>query len=305
MTLVHKGERVTLDGIGFSAIGRLELIQILQKRAVSLGVDIIHDTQVEDIDDLEAELIIGADGLNSVVRGDGKAFGASIDYFSNHFAWFGASRPFETLTQTFITTGAGVMNAHHYRYAPEMSTFIVECDAQSFSSLGFNQMDEAETARVCEDVFSETLQGASLVTNRSIWRRFPKLWCEDWYSGNKVLIGDSVHTAHFSIGSGTRLAIEDAIALAAALRDHDSISDALEAYETVRKPIAQKIVTAANTSALWYDNFAKKMSLQPIAFAFDYVTRSGRVDLDRLRKLSPEFMQQYDAANEKTLRASA
>ncbi|MEO0327781.1 MAG: FAD-dependent monooxygenase [Pseudomonadota bacterium] len=304
MTLVHHSERVTLDGIGYSAIGRLELIQVLQKRALALGVEIIHDTLVDTIEGLEADLIIGADGLNSIVRGDGKVFSTTIDYFSNRFAWFGASRSFETLTQTFLHADAGVMNAHHYRYAPEMSTFIVECDKQSFFDHGFDQMDEVETAHKCEEIFADTLEGAALVANRSVWRRFPKLWCERWHSDNKVLIGDAAHTAHFSIGSGTRLAMEDAIALAATLRDHDKISDALEAYEGKRKPIAHKIVTAANTSALWYDRFGEKMSLQPIEFVFDYITRSGRVDFDRLRKLSPEFMQRYDAHSVETSMAT-
>lgn len=302
MTLVHQGEKVTLDGIGFSAVGRLELIQILQRRALSLGVKIVHDTLVTDIDSIEADLIIGADGLNSVVRGDGENFRLTIDYFSNRFAWFGASRPFDTLTQTFLKTRGGVVNAHHYRYAPNMSTFIVECDEKSFFAHGFDHMDQAQTTRECEEIFRDTLDGASLFTNRSLWRQFPKLWCENWYHGNRVLIGDAAHTAHFSIGSGTRLAMEDAIVLSQSIRDCSDISEALKLYESTRKPIAQKIVVAANTSAHWYDSFGQKMSLKPIDFAFDYVTRSGRVDLDRLRDLSPSFMQRYDAeAGEKSV----
>ncbi|MEM7214108.1 MAG: FAD-dependent monooxygenase [Pseudomonadota bacterium] len=295
MTLVHRGETVTLDGIGFAAIGRLDLIQILQTRAISAGVEIVHETLVTDIDDLEADLIIGADGLNSIVRGDGRLFDAKMDHFTNRFAWFGASRPFQTLTQTFLKTASGAMNAHHYRYASDISTFIVECDESSFFGQGFDAMNETDTAAACEQIFADTLEGASLIANRSIWRQFPKLWCEKWHHENKVLVGDAAHTAHFSIGSGTRLAMEDAIALASALRDHDDITEALAAYEDNRKPVAEKIVAAANTSALWYDSFGEKMALEPVEFAFDYLTRSGRVDSDRLRKLSPEFMKRYDA----------
>lgn len=306
MTLVHEGEPVTLDGIGFAAIGRLHLIKILQRRAREVGVEIVHDERIEGLAEMDADLVIGADGLNSVVRGDGSSFGATLDHFDNRFAWFGTPRAFDTLTQTFVTVLGGAMNAHHYRYESAMSTFIVECDADTFAAQGFAEMDEAETARVCERVFADALDGAPLVANRSSWRRFPKLWCERWVSGNRVLLGDAAHTAHFSIGSGTRLAMEDAIALARALREHDTVETGLAAYELERKPVARKIVEAANTSALWYDGFADKMALAPLDFAFDYVTRSGRVDLERLRRLSPGFMAAYEAGRSgETLRAAS
>lgn len=296
MTLVHRGEEVVIDGIGFAAIGRLHLLQILQERARDEGVVLRYDTQLGSVDDLEADLIIGADGLNSLVRGDGEAFGASKDEFGNRFAWFGTTKPFSTLTQTFVETAGGTMNAHHYRYQPAMSTFIVECDPETFEAHDFASKDEAETARECEAIFSGVLDGHSLIANRSVWRRFPKLWCENWVAGNRVLLGDAAHTAHFSIGSGTRLAMEDAIALARALDDNDDVTAALDAYQSARKPIAQKIVNAANTSAEWYDGFGGKMGLEPLDFGFDYITRSGRVDMDRLRKLSPGFMAAYEAS---------
>ena len=136
--------------------------------------------------------------------------------------------------------------------------------------------------------------------NFSLWRKFPKLWCRSWTVGNRVLLGDAAHTAHFSIGSGTRLAMEDAIALARAINAHDQLSDALQAYEAERIPVAEKIVSAANTSATWYDGFADKMALAPLDFAFDYITRSGRVDLDRLRQLSPNFMRAYEGRSERS-----
>lgn len=296
MTLNHPEGQVVLDGIGFAAVGRLELLQILQARAEALGAELRYDHTVTDLSELSGDVIVGADGLNSLLRGsDPEGFGETVSYMSNRFAWFGTKRPFDTLTQTFRRTAKGAMNAHHYRYAPDMSTFIVEADENSFFAHGFDRMDEVETAKVCEEVFADVLEGAPLVANRSIWRQFPKLWCENWVSGNKVLLGDAVHTAHFSIGSGTRLAMEDAIALVQALKAEADVPAALAAYQEARPPIAKKIVTAANTSCAWYEDFATKMGKPPLDFAFDYVTRSGRVDMDRLRALSPQFMADYEA----------
>lgn len=296
MTLVHKGERVTIDGIGFAAIGRLHLLQILQKRADDVGVEMRFHTSVEDIGVLDADLIVGADGLNSLIRrADEAALETTLDHFANRFAWFGTETPFETLTQTFVETDKGTLNAHHYRFEPNRSTFIVECDARTFEAYGFETMDEAASAKVCQEIFAETLNGSPLITNKSMWRRFPKLWCGRWVAGNRVILGDAAHTAHFSIGSGTRLAMEDAIALARALREEDDLGAALAAFEAARQPIAKKIVDAANTSALWYDRFPEKMRLDPLDFAFDYITRSGRVDMERLRRLAPKFMETYEA----------
>ncbi|MDF1733276.1 MAG: FAD-dependent monooxygenase [Minwuia sp.] len=297
MTLSHAGDRVTLDGIGFAAIGRLELLQILQGRARDEGVELRYDTLISSVGDLDADLIIGADGLNSLVRSSDEAgFGPTLEHFDNRFAWFGTTQPFDTLTQSFVRTERGTLNAHHYRYQPAMSTFIVECDPATFHAHGFDRMCETETAAACEEIFREPLQGAKLICNRSLWRQFPRLWCRNWVSGNRVILGDAAHTAHFSIGSGTRLAMEDAIALVRALQAESDLEAALNAFQAARQPIAKKIVDAANTSAAWYDRFPEKMALAPLDFAFDYVTRSGRVDMDRLRKLSPEFMARYEAA---------
>lgn len=298
MTLNLPDGQVTLDGIGFTAIGRLHLIEILRERAETLGAEIRFSHQVTSLDELDGDLIIGADGLNSLVRtSNPEAFGTTLDYLDNHFAWFGANRPFETLTQTFVQTDNGALNAHHYRFSPETSTFIVECTNEVFKAWNFAEMGEEESARVCTEIFGEVLDGAKLITNRSVWRQFPRLWCEKWYSGNRVILGDACHTAHFSIGSGTRLAMEDAIALVRALTEEPDLDAALIRYQAERPPIAKKIVTAANTSAGWYETFDEKMSKPPVDFAFDYLTRSGRIDMDQLRALSPQFMAAYDAAH--------
>lgn len=298
MTLVHCGESVIFDGIGFASIGRLKLIELLTARAEDQGVEVLFDTKIDNIMDLKADLLIGADGVNSLVRRSrDAAFLPEESKLNNHFAWFGADKPFDTLTQTFCTTECGAINAHHYRYQSDMSTFIVECDNKSFFAYGFNNMSENESAKACMEIFAETLDGAQLLTNKSQWRRFPKLWCKKWFYKNSVLIGDSAHTAHFSVGSGTRLAMEDAIALVKALRKESLLTEALEAYQEARQPIARKIVEAANTSAKWYETFSSKMEMLPLDLGFDYITRSGRVDLERLRSLSPNFMKAYETRN--------
>jgi 2-polyprenyl-6-methoxyphenol hydroxylase-like FAD-dependent oxidoreductase len=297
MTLSLAGERVTLDGVGFSAIGRLQLLRALQQRAADVGVVIRFEHELHSIDEVErdADLVVGADGLNSLVRrSDESRFAPRLDRFANHFAWFGAPRSFATLTQTFIHGSRGALNAHHYRYEPGMSTFIVECDPEGFAAYGFDRMDEQESARVCAELFAETLEGTPLLVNHSIWRRFPRLWCDNWVAGKRVILGDAAHTAHFSVGSGTRLAFEDAIALVRALREHDDYESALLSYQHQRQPVARKIVDAANTSARWYDDFRRRMALPPLEFAYDYLTRSGRVDLERLRRMSPQFSERYE-----------
>jgi 2-polyprenyl-6-methoxyphenol hydroxylase-like FAD-dependent oxidoreductase len=297
IALVHRGERVVIDGIGFAAIGRLKLLQGLQARARFVGVEPIFERVVTELDELGgADLIVGADGVNSLVRRTHeKQFGASTKFLTNHFAWFGTTRRFETLTQTFIKNDFGFFNAHHYRYAPELSTFIVEVDQATFARAGFAQMSEAETRTLCEGVFAEVLEGHALISNNSIWRRFPIVHNEHWRTGKCVLIGDALHTAHFSIGSGTRLAMEDAIALDRAIAAHpDDVAAALVAHESSRRPILEKLVSGANRSAIWYEQFAQHMQLPPLDFAMSYVTRSGRVDIDRLRKLSPRFVARYE-----------
>jgi 2-polyprenyl-6-methoxyphenol hydroxylase-like FAD-dependent oxidoreductase len=296
ITIAHRGERVTIDGVGFSAIGRLKLLQLLQARARSVGVEPVYRRTVKSLDELgDADLVVGTDGVNSLVRrGNEERFGASVRFLSNRFAWFGTGRRFETLTQTFVETDAGSFNAHHYRYAPNLSTFIVEVDGATFARAGFGQMDEEQTRSFCERVFAQALDGNQLISNKSTWRQFPIVHNEHWSVGNCVLVGDALHTAHFSIGSGTRLAMEDAIALDKALTHSDDIGAALAAYETARRPILEKLVSGANGSATWYEHFAEHMRLAPVDLAMSYITRSGRIDIDRLRRLSPRFVDQFE-----------
>jgi 2-polyprenyl-6-methoxyphenol hydroxylase-like FAD-dependent oxidoreductase len=302
ITLNLRGQSVEIDGVGFSSIGRLELLTILQQRVRDAGVTPQYDTLIQSIDELAGyDLIVAADGLNSLVRRSfEKEFGASVSHSTNKFAWYGTTKCFATLSQTFVATELGTFNAHHYRYAPAMSTFLVECDAATWENYGFEYKTIEESKAICEQVFAATLDGHSLVSNKSIWRNFPWIWNESWSSGNMVLIGDALHSAHFSIGSGTRLAIEDAIALTKALEAKTDIAGALALYQAGRKPIVKKLVTAARTSADWYEHFPEHMKLDLMDFAYGYITRSGRIDDARLRAMSPAFMARFEAARSKS-----
>jgi 2-polyprenyl-6-methoxyphenol hydroxylase-like FAD-dependent oxidoreductase len=298
ITLNLRGESVEIDGVGFSSIGRLELLKLLQARAHAVGVAAHYETTVTSVDQFDGyDLIVAADGLNSLVRRSFESeFGASVTTSSNKFAWYGTTKTFATLSQTFVRTERGNFNAHHYRYSPAMSTFLVECDAATWQAYGFADKSIEESQAICERVFAETLGGHRLISNKSAWRDFPWIWNERWSHRNMVLIGDALHSAHFSIGSGTRLAIEDAIALAKALETEAGIPAALSRYESERKPIVKKLVTAARTSADWYERFGDHMKLDLMDFAHSYITRSGRIDDARLRAMSPQFMARYEAA---------
>ncbi len=298
ITLNLRGESVAIDGVGFSSIGRLELLKILQARVHAVGVAPRYGTAIQSLDQLNGyDLIVAADGLNSLVRrafeGD---FGTSLSYSANKFAWYGTTKRFETLSQTFVKTERGAFNAHHYRYSPGMSTFLVECDLATWQAYGFADKTIDQSKAICEQVFAATLDGAALISNKSVWRNFPWIWNERWSFKNMVLIGDALHSAHFSIGSGTRLAIEDAIALTKALEAESNISAGLQRYQRERKPIVKKLVTAARTSADWYEQFPEHMKLDLMDFAYSYITRSGRIDNARLRAMSPAFMARYEAS---------
>jgi 2-polyprenyl-6-methoxyphenol hydroxylase-like FAD-dependent oxidoreductase len=298
ITLNLRGESVEIDGVGFSSIGRLDLLGILQQRVRSVGVTPRYDTLIQSVEQLTGyDLIVAADGLNSIARrsfeGD---FGTSLSYSANKFAWYGTTKRFETLSQTFVETDRGAFNAHHYRYSPSMSTFLVECDLATWRRYGFADKTVEQSQVICEQVFASTLEGHRLASNKSVWRNFPWIWNEHWSFKNMVLIGDALHSAHFSIGSGTRLAIEDAIALTKALEAEGDISAGRHRYQAERQPIVKKLVTAARTSAAWYEKFPGHMKLGLMDFAYSYITRSGRIDDARLRAMSPAFMAQYEAS---------
>ena len=307
MTIELNAEQVVIDGVGFSAVGRLQLLELLAERARSVGCNLTFARIIQSLDELAgADLIVGADGVNSVVRrtfeGD---FKTSLHFGDNKFVWYGTSKRFEMLTQTFIASDSGALTAHHYRYAPAMSTFLVECNRETWLRGGFDQRSAEECRADCERIFARTLDGHPLISNKSVWRNFPWLWNERWHFRNVVLLGDALHTAHFSIGSGTRLAMEDAIALVKALEAEADVARGLARYEAERRPIVKTLVAAARESAEWYERFPAHMRLSPVEFAYSYITRSGRVDDERLRAMSPVFMARLDAARSSAKRDAA
>lgn len=298
IAVVHKGQRIAIDGVGFSAIGRLDLLNLLQQRAAQLGIVPAYEHRIETADAPDpADLVIGADGLNSVIRNSApEEFGECIETLSNRFIWYGADCEFDALTQSFVDTPMGKFNAHHYRYQAGRSTFIIETTDAIWREAGFADLDAAATRGVCGELFADVLGGARLVDNNSVWRQFPNLTCERYHSGNKVLVGDALHTAHFSIGSGTRLALEDVIALVDALKAHDwDIAAALPAFQKARHPALDKIVGAATRSATWYEGFDRHMALEPWPFALSYIRRAGRLDAEKLRRFAPGFTAQLEA----------
>jgi len=291
--IVHRDERVDIDGNGFSAIARLRLNQLLREQCAGAGVRIAWGRAIGSPNELgEADLVVGADGVNSMLRRAlARQFAPHVRWLTNKFAWYGTAQPFDCLTLTFRQNGDGAFVAHHYRYSPQMSTFIVECDLDTWRRAGLDRMPDAESRAYCERVFAADLGGHSLASNKSVWRQFPLLSNRRWVAGNAVLIGDALRTVHFSIGSGTRLAFEDAIALDRAFAEAgDDVPAALAAFERERRPVVEKLLIAAKLSSFWYEDFPAKMALAPWDLAYDYMMRSGRMTDARLAEMAPKFM---------------
>jgi len=295
-TIVHNDEIVRIDGYGFSGIARIDLLMILQAHCRRRGVTLYFNTRLPDLSAFaDCDLIVAADGVNSVVRqAYADQFLPTVETLSNKYVWYGTAQRFDTLSLTFRENADGAFVAHHYRYAPHGSTFIVECDAGTWQRAGFAQMSEEESRRYCEQVFASDLGGHPLLTNKSTWLNFRAVTNQRWRYNNIVLLGDALRTVHFSIGSGTRMALEDAIALHRAFEYHNEIIPALHSFETAHRPAVEQFLQVARTSYTWYEHFHEKMRLQPLDLAYDYMTRSG-VDDARLRQRAPRFMAAYAA----------
>lgn len=296
LTIVHSDVHIPISGNGFASIGRLKLLNLLHEQADAAGVLLEFDRPVADLAELgPADLLVAADGAFSASRdARAAAFGTRTEWHHNRFIWYGTRQPFETLTLTFRRHETGVYCAHHYRYAPDMSTFLVEVDDATYRRAGFEAMSEGDSLRLCEQVFAPDLGGQPLQSNRSTWRRFPAIWNERWSDGPVVLIGDALRTAHFSIGSGTRLAMEDAIFLARALAAEPRVETALQRFQAERLPPMKKIWDAANVSLSWYEGMAALMDLDPYEFAYRYMTRSGRVDHAEVRRRDPQLAAAFE-----------
>ncbi len=287
-------QHVRSTGHGFCGLKRVQLLDILERRAVALGVRVVHEVDVDDLDTLTAgaDFVLAADGVNSRVRNRyAETFQPELDWRKCRFIWLGTTRVFDAFTFIFRSTPHGLYQVHAYPFDAHTSTFIVECRDETLKAEGLEGRSEAETLAFFEKLFAPELAGAALLTNNSVWRTFPTIRCARWRRGNTLLIGDAVHTAHFSIGSGTKLAMEDAIALDAAFAAHPTDVDAaLTAYEAVRRPEVERIQAAAQTSLEWFENAARYVGFDPLPFTFSLMTRSKRITWDELGLRDPGLM---------------
>jgi anthraniloyl-CoA monooxygenase len=309
----YRGEVLRSTGHGFSGLSRQKLLDILQRRCDEHGVELAFQREVSgaQIDELlGADLVVGSDGVNSVVRSRfARSFRPQLQGRPNRFVWLGTTFPFSAFTFYFKENEHGLFRVHAYRYTSgsgesvgePQSTFIVECTEATFRRSGLSEQDEAATIAYCERLFAEELAGHRLVGNRSVWRNFPNIRCGSWVHENLVLLGDAAHTAHFSIGSGTKLAMEDAIVLRDTLLAHgvtrrEQVPAALQAYDAVRRPPVESLQRAAQTSLEWFENTERYMHLPPWQFAFSLLTRSLRLTHDNLTVRDPGLMSVVDAA---------
>jgi anthraniloyl-CoA monooxygenase len=298
---VHfRGETVTSRGHGFIGIGRKRLLEILQDRARELGVVLHFSAECDPTDPKwqRYDLVLASDGANSRFReAQAEAFGVDIDVRRNKFVWLGTSRIFEAFTFAFEQTEHGWIWAHAYRFAPDCSTFIVECSEDTWRKLGFEQMSQEESIAACEQLFAKYLCGHKLMSNAAhrcgsaAWLNFRRLKCERWNAGNVILLGDAAHTAHFSIGSGTKLALEDAIKLADVLnRPGLSMEAALDEYQTERSLEVLKLQNSARNSTEWFETVERYTHFEPLQFAYSLLTRSQRISHENLRLRDREWL---------------
>lgn len=301
VTVVQRGEKVDVRGNVFYGIRRLAFLNILHARARDLGVNLRFNANIAEERQLEelaqADLLVGADGANSFVRRTyADFFLPSTDLRQNKYVWLGTGQPFSGLTLTFRQAPAGLFIAHSYRFSSTMSTFIVEVPPATWMNSGLSKMSEPETLAYLQDIFKDDLGGHPLYSNNFLkWTNFSLVKNRHWHRRNMVLVGDACHTVHFSIGSGTKLAMEDAVALAQAFADHSAIPEALDAYEQARKPMIDQFQDAAVQSLGWLEKIDRDMDQPLIPFAYRLVTRSNRVGYNRLKRQAPEFIEQYDA----------
>ncbi|MDT5062736.1 MAG: anthraniloyl-CoA monooxygenase [Acidobacteriota bacterium] len=298
--VVHRGQKITIRGNRFSGIARIKLLQILQHRCRQLGVDLRFRAEVSDIDALAADsdLLVGADGINSAVRQRySEFFAPRLSAGKNKYIWYGTNQLFHGLTLTFHESKAGVFAAHSYKFNRTTSTFIVECDAETWTSAGFEKMPDEETRRYLAEVFRDDLGGHPLLSNNSKWINFVNVRNEHWSHEKIVLLGDALHTAHFSIGSGTKLALEDSIALYNCFQSSKGVKEALREFERRRKPIIEEYQEAAHESLLWFENAGNYMHLEPLPFAYSLMTRSKKIDYENLKRRDPQFIAAYEAAS--------
>ena len=291
---------VVSTGHGFAALSRKKLLLILQDRCRELGVRLELGHKIPDLGALSGvDLILGADGANSLVRDSlAQYFEPTLDLRKCKFTWLGTDKPLDAFTFIFKETEYGLFQVHAYPFEEGLGTWIVECREEVWKVAGLDKLDEAETVAFCEKLFADELDGHILLANRSRWRTFPTISCKTWYHDNVVLLGDAAHTAHFSIGSGTKLAMEDAMALVQAFQEHgtEDLGPVLKAYEDARWVEVIKTQKAAQTSLEWFENSARYLGQDPLQFTFNLMTRSKQITYDNLRERDPKLIEKVDDA---------
>ena len=295
------GETITSSGHGFIGIGRKRLLEILHDRALELGVPIAFNAECDPADPKwrEYDLVIASDGINSRFRDAyADSFGVDVDVRSNKFVWLGTSKVFQAFTFAFEKTEHGWIWAHAYRFAPDCSTFIVECSEETWRNFGFDRMEQSEAIAACENLFAEYLDGHKLISNAAhlrgsaAWLNFRRIKCERWSTANVILLGDAAHTAHFSVGSGTKLALEDAIKLADVLnRPGLSIEAAMDEYVAERNLEVLKLQNSARNSTEWFETLERYTHFEPLQFAYSLLTRSQRISHENLRLRDREWLE--------------
>jgi anthraniloyl-CoA monooxygenase len=289
--------RHRIGGNGFCGCSRRTLLLLLQERARRLGVELQFHREARPEDFPDADLIVAADGINSPIREAFREhFQPELDLRPNRFAWMGSTRPFDAFTFFFRETPHGIFIAHCYQYEPGHSTWVLETDPETFARAGLAEMDEAASARFLESVFAEELGGHRLLTNRSMWRRFPTIRCARWTRGHLVLLGDAKASAHFSIGSGTKLAMEDAIALHQAFEAGGTVRECLGRFETSRREDVEKTQHAADVSLVWFEHVKRFWGFHPTRFAFGVMSRSKAITWDNLELRAPGFVREVGEA---------
>jgi anthraniloyl-CoA monooxygenase len=291
--VAYKGEVLRSGGNGFCGCSRVALLNILQDRGRELGVQMRFQREVEGLEAFaDSDLVVVADGINSRIREKYRHhFQPSLDLRPNKFTWLGSTKPLDAFKYFFRETPEGVLLAHCYQYEADRSTWVIEMDEQTWRNFGFERMGEAEMLPVLERVFAEELEGHPLIPNRSLWRNFPTITNKTWVMGKAVLVGDAKATAHFSIGSGTKLAMEDAVALFEALKQENQVEQALRLYDTARREEVEKTQHAANVSLAWFEHMKRYWGMEPEQFAFGVMSRSKQITWENLELRDPAFVR--------------
>ncbi len=297
MAIVHRGQEVRLANNAFHRMARIDLLRALREACARVGVEVVYEHRADDVDEFaDCDLVVAADGANSTIRSrHAEQFEPELDVRPNYFAWYGTTQLFDPLSLIFRQNDHGLLIAHAYRYSRTHSTFLVECDPATFRAAGLDSMSETQSLRYCENVFRDDLHGEPLLSNQSNWFRYTIVKNRRWSWRNLVLLGDALRTGHPSIGSGTRLAMQDAIALFEASEAAGTdVPRILAEFERIRRPGSDSLQAAAIRSTEWYENLGPKLRYDPVTFAYDYLVRNGRVTHQQVRERDPALASAYE-----------